>query len=564
MFGLRKYTLLPAQPVNVRGRNMMLHRIVAARNIPEYNVKRGDFGGLVSSKHTLSHKGNCWITLNAIVAQEEKEYTPSIIGDVLVRDTACVLNSRILHEGRMEIGGNASIQNSTLSYDFKSVSPSVVIDDARILGSSINGRIWVTGNVSMEYSQCEGRDKTINLSGNASVLNSRLTGDVEVSGNVVVTDSALSNGVKISGDAKIELSKIGENGDVVIKGNAYIRQANLLPYTGADIYVSDNVRIIGSVGNPSIITPFMGEMINLTGNVSINESKISGFLTASDDVNILGSTVSGNNHLTGKVRFEPGAVLEGPNSLEGNTVVRKAAPSPAVPGAKLMEFPELPAFPEFPKFPDFGEFGIDNKNAGVFEIPSIPSIPAIPSIPPIPSFGWDRNQIYTNTGQAVFTEDTPSPKDYFVPYFNAITETLADYDAYTTDIVKLLKYPAMADGTIPETRELMVAARKARRELKAPTSPEAVKEISHALETAFTAAESKALTIATSHLDDEAKSSLKKATQMLAVACNAGASDNERKMGFKAGMKSLEGIVHISEEAIDIFKIKSGLLELEA
>lgn len=559
MFGLRKYTLLPAQPVNVRGYTLMLHRIVAARNIPEHNVKRGDVGGLVSSKHTLSHKGSCWITLNAIVVQTEKEYSPSIIGDVIVKGNACVLNSRILHEGRMEIGGNASIQNSTLAYDFKTTSPSVVIDDARILESRINGRIWMTGNASLESSRCEARDKTIHLSGNISVLDSHLIGGIEISGNVRVTESEVSNETKISGDAVIELSKIGSDGKVVIKDNVYVRQAHLLPHTGSMIYASNNVKIIGSVGNHSIVAPFMGETITIMGNVKVNESKISGDLNACDDVEILGSDVSGNNYLTGNVKLESGAVLQGQNHLEGNTVVKRAVHVASVPAPKLMEFPD---FPEFPKFPDMGELMNLTKGFGTFEIPKIPSIPAIPSMP---SFGDTMHQVYTNTGRSVFEEEVLSPKkDDFSPYFNAIKETLADYDAYTTDIVKLLKYPAMADGTIPETRELMVAARKARRELKAPTSIEEVKRVSRELELAFTAAESKALTVSTSHLDEKSKQSLEKASQMLSLACDSGAADNERKLGFKAGMKSLEGIIHVSEEAIDAFKAKSGLLQIEA
>ena len=44
-----------------------LYRIQAWRDIPRHGVLKGDWGGLVSGEHNLSHYYDCWITHGARV-----------------------------------------------------------------------------------------------------------------------------------------------------------------------------------------------------------------------------------------------------------------------------------------------------------------------------------------------------------------------------------------------------------------------------------------------------------------------------------------------------------------
>lgn len=144
-----------------------------------------------------------------------------------------------------------------------------------------------------------------------------------------------------------------------------------------------------------------------------------------------------------------------------------------------------------------------------------------------------------------------------------ISDIENDYAAYTTDIVNLIRYPAMADATVPETRDLMRALRNAKRAVDGSDKALATSAVRE-LENAFIIAENRAQTLTATYMDDKSQKNLKKAEQLLKIAIDEAAADNERSSGFKAGLKALEGIVPVSEIAIENFKVKNGLLQLEA
>jgi carbonic anhydrase/acetyltransferase-like protein (isoleucine patch superfamily) len=79
-----------------------LKRIRALKDIPAYNVRAGDFGGLVSMEYNLSHEGNCWITPDAKV-----EIRGTVRDSALVTDNACVT-------GTASVGRNAFVGGKTV------------------------------------------------------------------------------------------------------------------------------------------------------------------------------------------------------------------------------------------------------------------------------------------------------------------------------------------------------------------------------------------------------------------------------------------------------------------
>lgn len=134
--------------------------------------------------------------------------------------------------------------------------------------------------------------------------------------------------------------------------------------------------------------------------------------------------------------------------------------------------------------------------------------------------------------------------------------------AYQNDIVKIIKYPIMTDKTDPYTLKMMVALNAAKRLLKAPKSPE-FKSAVQTLEEAFMAAESNARKIASSLLSETDKKKTAKAKDLFAVASNGSSSEQEKKVAFIQGFKQLEGVVDVPDMAIDTFRVKIGLKEIE-
>lgn len=143
--------------------------------------------------------------------------------------------------------------------------------------------------------------------------------------------------------------------------------------------------------------------------------------------------------------------------------------------------------------------------------------------------------------------------------FNEIKENIASYE---TDIVKLIKYPAMVDKAIPETLAMTVALKKANRLGTVPNS-RVFREAVETLEEKFIVAESNAIKMTSTILSDPEKKKADKAKDLLAVASNEASSEHEKKMAFVQAFKQLEGVMVVPEIAVDTFRIKIGLKEIE-
>lgn len=154
----------------------------------------------------------------------------------------------------------------------------------------------------------------------------------------------------------------------------------------------------------------------------------------------------------------------------------------------------------------------------------------------------------------------PSTSMITLQLFNDIQDSIASYE---TDIVKLIKYPAMVDKSIPETLALMVALTKAKRLLSYPESDEFRKAVEF-LEEKFFIAESKATKMASTLLSDEEKKKTEKAKDLLRIASDEASSEHEKKVSFKQAFKQLEGVIAVPEIAVDTFRVKIGLKEIES
>ena len=228
----RKYKLLKAELITdpyAQSRELKIYRIKALRNIPHHNVLKGDLGGYVTDKVTLSQHGECWIggdaivhgaavTGNAFVGGEAIVYAGlkttsemmaeldflvrtglrskvSDLARITIKDEVIIMGKARLTafsasgsninpvkiKGRALIGGSAKLRSPALINEDAYIYDNAVIetgaritDKARIYDNAVVGTfVNIAG--------------TTNISGEASVgNNSMIFGNLNLSGNVKV------------------------------------------------------------------------------------------------------------------------------------------------------------------------------------------------------------------------------------------------------------------------------------------------------------------------------------------------------------------------------------------
>lgn len=144
-----------------------------------------------------------------------------------------------------------------------------------------------------------------------------------------------------------------------------------------------------------------------------------------------------------------------------------------------------------------------------------------------------------------------------------LDDITARIDGYQQDIVKIIKYPLMVDTTDPFTAKMMMLLNKADR-LRSFSDNKQFSDTVDSLEEAFLAAESNALRLSISKLSEDDRKKTAKATDLLSIAMDDAASDNEKQLAFKQGLKQLEGIILIPENAVETFRAKAGIAQLTA
>jgi carbonic anhydrase/acetyltransferase-like protein (isoleucine patch superfamily) len=136
-------------------------------------------------------------------------------------------------------------------------------------------------------------------------------------------------------------------------------------------------------------------------------------------------------------------------------------------------------------------------------------------------------------------------------------------NSYETDIVKLIKYPVMADKGCDTTAHMHASLGKANRMSRNPAHAGFVDAVNKA-EKAFLAAESHALKMASTGFTELENKKVSKAKDLLAIAANEASTEHEKKVAFGQAFKQLEGVIAVPEIAVETFRVKIGLKELQA
>lgn len=328
-----------------------------------------------------------------------------------------------------------------------------------------------------------------------------LSGNIEISDNAQVHSGSLSGNITLKDNVVLSNVSVGtkETGKVIIEDNVSLRTVSNARYDFKGNEVINNIIMAGDE-----------DTVKISGSVSIENVNISGMCFLEGDFNLQNFTAQGDNTILGSPKIMPDLKLTGTNKISGSAVI--------------------------PPSSHLHDVTIDS---GVYSYLGIQSSPSSP----------------TANDDALSSES--------LDHISVINDIEAEYESYTTDVVKLIKYPAMSDSAIPEVAEFLVSLRAAKRALKSGKESK-LESLANQLEMSFVRAENRVRVLVTSHLDDTQKKSLQTAEKMFKLACDEASPEPEKRLSVKAGLRSLEGIVEVSEKAVENLKERVGILELEA
>jgi hypothetical protein len=137
---------------------------------------------------------------------------------------------------------------------------------------------------------------------------------------------------------------------------------------------------------------------------------------------------------------------------------------------------------------------------------------------------------------------------------------------YELDVAKIIAFPAMSDGRQPLTAAFLRAKRIADglrpASAKAKLTKEQLSEYRNAVadfEVAFDVAERDARRLKDSSFTEVERKRLDTAKNLLSIAVDQAATPAERQLAYKRVREELDGLISLSDEAIEVLEIKVAL-----
>ena len=176
------------------------------------------------------------------------------------------------------------------------------------------------------------------------------------------------------------------------------------------------------------------------------------------------------------------------------------------------------------------------------------------------------------TGQTAVPEPASAPRETQVTQLERLFAThdavTARWLEYELDVAKIIAFPAMSDGRQPLTAAFLRAKRIADglrpASPKARLSREQLAEYRNAVadfEVAFDVAERDARRLRDSSFTEVERKRLDTAKKLLTVAIDEAATPAERQLAYRRVREELDGLISISDEAIEVLENKV-MLEL--
>lgn len=171
----------------------------------------------------------------------------------------------------------------------------------------------------------------------------------------------------------------------------------------------------------------------------------------------------------------------------------------------------------------------------------------------------------TAPGDTEAAETQPTQLERLFATHDAVTARWLEYEL---DVAKMIAFPAMSDGRQPLTAAFLRAKRMADglrpASAKAKLTTEQLAEYRSAVtdfEVAFDVAERDARRLRDSAFSAVERKRLDTAKQLLTVAVDQAATPAERQLAYKRVREELDGLISVSDEAIEVLE-KKVMLEL--
>jgi carbonic anhydrase/acetyltransferase-like protein (isoleucine patch superfamily) len=518
---MKKYKLGPKETFSQGGTFIRAHRITALIDIPAHDVRAGDLGGWVGSRRNLSHDGDCWIGQNAVVADACRVkddalvtgnatlmYECKVSGNAVIKDNA-ILQGKIIVQDNAVISDKASI---TAPEYYDAEDGYTISENAQIMGAAkINGKGYIKGSALIK--------------GEPKIQHLRMSGNTIIAGHPNINNCALEDTAQIFGSAEVWTTEL--KGQAKVYGQSSIFKGAYYTRLTDNVRVFGHVRIYGSHSEPATI---LSGNVNVYDNATIKEGcNISGASIINEYAHVLENChISGNSKVSGPQPLP--ARYKASNLIQDSSGIKSQGIQPQ---DRRDEFRSQP------------------KNNANYIGAYAPS--------PISSALKKRPTV-----AVAQTIETKSIEPIRAELAEIIAKVEKDYDEYKNDVVKLIKYPIMVDLKDELTLNFTFALRKAKREVSYGQNTEKMEESVETLERTFLMAEANAQKIGSSKYSDQEVKKTDTAKQMLAVALDEKASENERRISFKQAFKVLEGIIAVPDSAIETMKLQVGLKELEA
>ncbi|MFB7882843.1 hypothetical protein [Microbacterium sp. NPDC056057] len=168
-------------------------------------------------------------------------------------------------------------------------------------------------------------------------------------------------------------------------------------------------------------------------------------------------------------------------------------------------------------------------------------------------------------GASVSRETQVTQLERLFATHDAVTARWLEYEL---DVAKIIAFPAMSDGRQPLTAAFLRAKRIADglrpASAKARLSKEQLAEYRNAVadfEVAFDVAERDARRLRDSTFTEDERKRLDIAKKLLTVAIDEAATPAERQLAYRRVREELDGLISISDEAIEVLE-KKVMLEL--
>lgn len=413
------------------------------------------------------------------------------------------------HEGDCWIGGDAKVFVQYNASNSSKVAGNALVTDNAIL--------YGIGDTAIEISEDAIVEDTSKIFAAVYGIVSRIRGDARVSQNATVKNAEVITG-KVSGDALVvESSNV--TGDAHVSGKAKVYNST----------ISDSAMVMGNavVSNKAIIS----ESSVVTDDAIVSGAQVRGASKVLGNANVKEkSLICENAVVTDRALICKDAVIAGESIIKDDAVVSEGA---HVLGKSVIS--------------KYRIIGVYEKLTDFISTEDRAAISASPSMKEL-----------TETASPLESE-TSGIQDFCL----RLEGLKKEISAYGNDIVKLLKFPIMSDLRDENTLDMMLALKNSSR-IDPARSPKKFRKSVDLLERKFMKAESNALLISATAFSDDQRKKADKARDLFAIACNDVSSEQEKRSAFKQGFRQLEGVVVITDSAVENMRIKVGIPELEA